>query len=701
MPVPATKLSTLQQLARRWTCVALALLAGMAGGCGSKDSGPPALVRGADGAAPLVSGGLEAELAEPLRARTQVGAVESSQGSEPELPVTVPPGMRLVETQVRSYWIDKEDGRRPVAFEIGVVGTSAEAPVLDWGEAIYRGVMPAAEKAKLKLDLIVPEGAAELWCRAVEPGLTRQRAIFEIPDRGRGMTLWVRCLVGVTVEGLAVDEAGRPVAAGDLRFHCEYGKNGSARLFADGTFEVNAKSSAEGPLVLDAGERGAGMLVLGRLDGVPGSAQDLRLVVRTSGELRGRVVSLDGRRLAGLDLRLVHGTALDEASGGDRSLRGRKRVGDGGLRCASIRTDADGSFVGRGLTAGGWAVFSRSKADEPWRRLHAGLLALGGGPYDLQLDTRRLLVRLRLPSGDFAPFAPRDLLDAPGSEEWKPFGDGWAVTARPSPQVIDHFPIGYSFRGRKVDAHEWFATEDPTTWELSLPKDTPYWIGVGPCADGLCGREVVLASDQITETLVLEAPPNGRTGQLKLTVVDPEGTNCLRGYTIRVETETGRLVAQGFHSHSMFILQLAPKQPYSCLIDLPAGRHAITVFPIHASSGQMCGSGYSPQLAPGPVRSLVDIVAGEETALELHTKARALLSMASPKGAEQWKLVVRSPGEKRSIVQTEIGSDDSYGTVELPPGRFVAEAVVAGVVVRRERGVLEVGEQKVFHGDRE
>ncbi len=617
--------TTMISIAQGWSCLALALLAGMVGGCGSKDSGPTALVhQGHDATSPL-DAGWEGELAETLPVRKQPGVEVGGgdSGLEPQLPMAVPVGMRSVEARVLSHWIDEGDRRRPVAFEIGVVGTGAEASILDWGEAIYRGVMPAAEKATIKLNLLVPEEAAELWCRAMEPGLTRQRATFEIPDPGRSMTLWVRCLVGFTVGGLAVDESGRPVGAGDIRFHCRYGENGSARLFADGTFEVSAKGGAEGPVVLDAGERGGGMLVLGLFDAISGSAQDLRLLVRTSGELRGRVASLDGRRLAGLDLRLVHGIALDEASEGDMSLGRRERVGDAGMRCASIRTDADGSFVGRGLTAGGWVVFSRGKADEPWTRLHPGLLQLGGGPYELQLDTRRLLVRLRLPSGEFASFTPRDLLNAPGSEEWKPLGDGWAVTAYRTPQVIEHFPIGRSFRRRKVDSHEWFATDDPTTWELSLREDTRYRIEVGPSADGASWRDVVLASDQVTELVVLDAPLVRQTGQLKLTIKDPKGTNCLKGYTIRVESEDGRLLAQGFHTYRSPIHPDYSRRPYCCLIELPAGLHAITVYPIHQAAGQWCGSGFSRQSAPEPVRSLVDIAAGAAMALELRTGERS------------------------------------------------------------------------------
>ena len=205
-------------------------------------------------------------------------------------------------------------------------------------------------------------------------------------------------------------------------------------------------------------------------------------------------------------------------------------------------------------------------------------------------------------------------------KDWSLFGEGLSVSVYRALRDVQWVSVQSWNQRRVPDDHEWLAIEDPTCWELALPLDTPYWLGVDAVDREGSERQVRLAADDLTVEVILPAGESVEPGMVLITIIDPPGTKCLQGYSIRVETPDGRLAGQGGHSFPQPFL--FGSHPYSTKLRLPPGQDTVHALPLGEGLGRWCCGSVSSQTGPGMASSLVEEIEGEEVAIELRTVDR-------------------------------------------------------------------------------
>lgn len=252
------------------------------------------------------------------------------------------------------------------------------------------------------------DGAPLLRVRVVEPGY--QRRVGGVRKRSteedEPPLLTVMAVRGATARGRVVDPEGHGVAA-DVRLRLWKTYSGVTKLaggagtrrLVDGWFELDLREDVrDGVLIASAGERGTGALqgVDLLLESPP---QDLVLVARGAGRLRGRVVDDVGTPAAGVEL-LAWLAELDDELGSFVSpepLHSQRRAEGGGRLWVTLQTGSDGRFDVRGLREAPYVLRARTgqgrQSGYP-RLLTPVPVATDGVELDLVLSRPHLAVRL-------------------------------------------------------------------------------------------------------------------------------------------------------------------------------------------------------------------------------------------------------------------------------------------------------------------
>ncbi len=168
---------------------------------------------------------------------------------------------------------------------------------------------------------------------------------------------------------------------------------------AEGAFELHlAEGVVDGVLLADADEAGTGCLGGVELT-LEAPRQDLEVVVRGAGSIRGRVTDASGAPAAGLALCVLL-AELDDAARPDPAFDDTLHALEGlGRTRVLLLTDPDGRFEARGLRPEPYFVLAGTGAKFSQRLTPRPILA-NGDELELRLARPHLAVRLRGPKGE-------------------------------------------------------------------------------------------------------------------------------------------------------------------------------------------------------------------------------------------------------------------------------------------------------------
>lgn len=314
--------------------------------------------------------------------------------------------------------------------------TPADPPIAA-GRTDARGeALLDLDRSQVRAD---PDGLPLVCVRVVEPGY-QQQVFFgrAAKDEPGVLEVLIQARRGATARGRVVDVRGAPVDAEvrlcrwmkGVRNRLEPGRR--ARLLAGGWFELHFDEAIVGGHVLaEAGDLGTGCardLDLS-LDAPP---QDLRVVVRGEGAVRGRIVDASGAPAAGLDV-LVMLAELDDERGSSvppEPAASLRRLEGAGQLWVMTRTDPTGKFTALGLRPEPCVV--RARIGQTWGAYPLLLTSL-----PVEADGAELALRVARPT-----LVVR-LLDVDGRT--------WSSLAAENPAFASLGRLGSRFAGSTTD----------------------------------------------------------------------------------------------------------------------------------------------------------------------------------------------------------------------------------------------------------
>ncbi len=314
------------------------------------------------------------------------GPVASGPGTHPaaartELAAEATPALQRFLVHVVTATSFGRDGERvgAIAFRLypqrvaqpgDLSGRLAPLPLAPDDTPLLEGRTDANGEARVELVLPgFPDGTFPLLCaRVVEPGYQQQVALGRgAREEGDVRAIQILAQRGATARGRVVDAAGRGTHAevhlrrwgmrDDVRM---LHRAGAARALADGWFELHLERALEDAVLIADHANGTASLAGVALT-LASPPQDLRLVLRGEGVLRGRLVDRSGAPAAGVEMFVVLAELDDERGSAvlpepEHSLRELEGLG---RTWASLVSAHDGSFHVGGLRAGAYVLRAR------------------------------------------------------------------------------------------------------------------------------------------------------------------------------------------------------------------------------------------------------------------------------------------------------------------------------------------------------
>lgn len=288
----------------------------------------------------------------------------------------------------------------------------AFAPVFPGDAPLFEGRTDERGEALIELPESQLAGDASgrpgVRVRVVEPGYQQRFGMVPVwpEEEDEAVVLRVIAWPGTTARGRVLDSAGRGIdakvslrewiAPGGVR---KLGRGAGSRQLLDGWFEIDlTRDVVRGVLIAEAGIVGTGALPP-RDFLLADPPQDLEVVARGSGRIRGRVCDAGGSPAAGLEL-LIWFAPLDDGVGSFVAPEpefSMLRADGGGRLWVTLETDPEGRFDVSGLRAAPYVV--RARTGQGFRSGYPILLTprtvlADGTPLELVLSRPHLEVRL-------------------------------------------------------------------------------------------------------------------------------------------------------------------------------------------------------------------------------------------------------------------------------------------------------------------
>ncbi len=341
------------------------------------------------------------------------------------------------------------------------------------------------------------------------PSREGKRFRAERPGKSRAALtlrrLRLRLVPGDSLEALVQDRDGVPCSASlqgwrrsEMGLLTELESWGAVEEKGPGRYLFHYEAERPDALSASNPEVGAGFAE-------SGASPTLKITLDRGAELRGKVVDLDGRPLAGIRLEAEWALGLMQSLGRIREAAIRFE----GVASGSLRTDAEGRFAFRGLVAGSYSIDSESPLPD-WAILPE---VHSTGPESKTIVARyqRLLVessnedetRAR---GCEAFCMRRTVTASGGSMQWMsaPTAPAWMVESGGSPSYL-------------------------------LEPGASHVAGLWSPSRGLVEQELVADGSGVVRRLVLQLPEAGAHGKLRVVFHVPEG-DPLRNRSLKLRT---------------------------------------------------------------------------------------------------------------------------------------------------------------------